>query len=372
MRSHLRIGRLLGVPIGVNIWVFAIAAVLAFSLATLSLPSIAPGHPDSAYWFAAVLGVFGFLGSLVTHELGHSWVAQRNDVQVVEITLWLFGGVAKLEGDADDPGSEFRIALAGPFMSLVTGLVVAGAAWVTDRLGGSAVLVALLIWLAVINGILAVSNLLPAFPLDGGRILRAMLWRRMGAKIPATHVAALWGQILAVALAVVGLWVALNPSVYSGLWLIAIGIFLFVAARSQWKSSEPQPHVLETTVGEVSRALPSALGSGATVADVEQALLQHPLAPLVPLIDDRGTLSAMASHTGVGRIPPAQRRVVPATSISEPIMSLPKVNPDDSVQAVLDRLGTGVAWWALVPASDGTIRALLSTDLDRVLETARG
>ncbi|MEZ5268163.1 MAG: site-2 protease family protein [Microthrixaceae bacterium] len=129
MRSHLTLGRLFGVPIGINLWVMAVAAVLAVSLAQISLPNIAPDHPRSAYWFAGVVGVAGFLASLVAHEVGHSWVAQRNNVRVREITLWLFGGVAKLEGDADDPGSEFRIALAGPAMSALCSLVLAGAAW---------------------------------------------------------------------------------------------------------------------------------------------------------------------------------------------------------------------------------------------------
>ena len=124
-------------------------------------------------------------------------MAQRNRVRVAEITLWFFGGVAKLEGDADDPGAEFRIALAGPAMSALTALA-AGAR--PGPAGGSAPRrSSWACWCGCprINTVLAVSNLLPAFPLDGGRILRAVLWRRMARKIRATRVAALWGQILA-------------------------------------------------------------------------------------------------------------------------------------------------------------------------------
>jgi Zn-dependent protease len=178
MRTHLRLGRLLGVPIGINISVVLVALLLAVSLAMVSLPNMAPGHPRSAYWFAAVLGVLAFLGSLVAHEMGHSYVAIRNDVRVREVTLWLFGGVAKLEGDADDPRAEFRIAAAGPAMSALSSAVAGGLAWSVWRLDGSRVLFALLIWLVVINAVLAVSNLIPAFPLDGGRILRAVAPQR--------------------------------------------------------------------------------------------------------------------------------------------------------------------------------------------------
>jgi Zn-dependent protease len=370
MKSHLTLGRLLGVPVGVNIWVFAVAAVLALSLAEASLPAIAPGNPTSAYWFAAVIGVLGFLGSLVAHELGHSWVAQRNGVSVVEITLWLFGGVAKLEGDADDPGAEFRIALAGPAMSLVSGLACAALAWGTWAAGGSEVLVALLGWLAGINAVLAVSNLLPAFPLDGGRVLRAVLWRRKGRKRPATRLAAAWGQGLSVALAVAGAVLAIRVSVWSGLWIVALSLFLFVAARAQWADAGADPSVLGRTAGEVVRSLPRPLPANATVADVADALATLPDAPLVPLTDASGAITAMATRDAVGRIPPAHRRAVPATSISEPLVGLPRVSAAETVHGVVSRFGQGSSWWALVIGHDGSMGALLSSDVDVLVEAA--
>lgn len=372
MRSHVTLGRLFGVPIGVNGWVLVISCVLAWSLASVSLPAIAPAHPDSAYWFAGVVGVAGFLGSLVLHELGHSWVAQRNDVAVLEITLWLFGGVAKLEGDADNPGAEFRIALAGPFMSAVTAGLCAALAWGTWRVDGSEVMFGLLVWLAGINIVLAVSNLLPAFPLDGGRILRAVLWRRYSRKIRATRVAALWGQILAGAMAAASVWLIVSVSIWSGLWILALSLFLFVAARAEWSASAPAPSLLELPVSQVRRPLPNPLGPTATVADVESALAVDPAAPLVPLSDARATVSAMVTRDGIGRIPPAQRPVVPATSVAEPLVSLPRVSSVESVSTVLGRLGEGTAWWALVVDGDGSMGALLSTDVADLLEVARG
>ncbi|MCP4436752.1 MAG: site-2 protease family protein [Actinomycetia bacterium] len=372
MRSHLTLGRLFGVPIGVNGWVFVIAIVLAWSLASVSLPSIAPAHPDSAYWFAGIVGVVAFLGSLVLHELGHSWVAQRNDVEVAEITLWLFGGVAKLEGDADNPGAEFRIALAGPAMSALTALVAGVLAWGVRQVDGSEVMFGLLVWLSGINAVLAVSNLLPAFPLDGGRILRAVLWRRMQRKIRATRVAALWGQILAGAMGAVGLWLTIRVSVWSGLWILALSLFLFVAARSEWAASAPAPTLLEMPVSRVRRPLPVPLGPTATVADAEAALARDSQAPLVPLTDRRATVSAMVTRDAIGRIPPAQRSAVPATSVAESLVTLPRVSPGESVSTVLGRLGDGRQWWALVVDGDGSMGALLSSDVDVLLEAARG
>ncbi len=372
MRSHLTLGRLFGVPIGINLWVMLIAVVLAVSLAEISLPAIAPDHPGSAYWFAGVVGVAGFLASLVAHEVGHSWVAQRNHVKVREITLWLFGGVAKLEGDADDPGSEFRIALAGPAMSALCCLVLAGAAWGTWRVDGSEVLLGLLIWLSAINAVLAVSNLIPAFPLDGGRILRAVLWRRMGRKIRATRVSALWGQILAGVMAAASIWVMINAAVWSGMWILALSLFLFVAARAEWAGAAPAPELLEMTAADLRRDLPSPLGPTGSVADAEARLAAHPGAPFVPLSDRRNSVTALVTRDAISRIPPAQRQVVPATSVAEPLVTLPRVDPAETVRGVVDRLGAGRSWWALVVDREGNLGALVSTDVDGLMEVAAG
>ena len=275
MRTHLRLGRLIGVPIGINWGVLLVSVLLAFSLAEASLPAVAPDHPTSAYWFAAIVGVVAFLVSLVGHELGHSYIAKRNGVNVVEITLWLFGGVAKLEGDADDPGAEFRIALAGPVMSLVCAVVAGGFAWLVEDLGGSRVLVGLLIWLSAINVVLAVSNLIPAFPLDGGRMLRAVLWRRSTHKRRATRQASLIGQLLAGVMIVGAVVLAVRSSLWSGVWLIALGLFLLVAARSEWNAAAAQPELMLAPVGDLARSLPTPLGPRASVADVEGALDAH-------------------------------------------------------------------------------------------------
>ena len=370
MRTHLRLGRLIGVPIGINWGVLLVSVLLAFSLAEASLPAVAPDHPTSAYWFAAIVGVVAFLVSLVGHELGHSYIAKRNGVNVVEITLWLFGGVAKLEGDADDPGAEFRIALAGPVMSLVCAVVAGGFAWLVEDLDGSRVLVGLLIWLSAINVVLAVSNLIPAFPLDGGRMLRAVLWRRSTHKRRATRQASLIGQLLAGVMIVGAVVLAVRSSLWSGAWLVALGLFLLVAARSEWNAAAAQPELMLAPVGDFARSLPTPLGPRASVADVEGALMRTPGAVFVPLIDDKNQITELVTRDAVARIPPAQRAVVPAISLAEPLRSLPRVSPGESVDTVLTRLGQGETWWALV--SDGTAlhSVLCSADVDAVLEAA--
>ena len=370
MRTHLRIGRLLGVPIGLNWGVVAVSVLLAISLAELSLPGIAPRHPTSAYWFGAVLGVIGFLVSLVGHELGHSYVAKRNGVHVVEITLWLFGGVAKLEGDADDPGAEFRIAAAGPAMSMVMAVIAGIAAWGVDRFHGSEVLVGLTIWLAAINVVLAVSNLLPAFPLDGGRMLRAVLWRRSGRKRTATRLAALIGQVLAAALVALAVGLLIWGDRWSGAWILALGAFLFVAARSQWQSAADQPELLVHPVDILKRPIPPPMAPDASVAEVERLFDGQPSVVFVPVLDDSGGVGSLVTRGAVQRIPPAQRGVVPIRSLSEPLVSLPRVHPTETVEAVVGRLGRGRSWWALVVDGHGVEGVLVSDDVDVLLDLA--
>lgn len=370
MRTHLRLGRLLGVPIGLNGGVVVVCVLLAVSLAQVSLPLAAPDHPGSAYWFAAVIGVLAFLASLTIHELGHSYVALRNDVQVEEITLWLFGGVAKLARDADDAGAEFRIAAAGPAMSLVAAMGFAGGFWLVEYWEGSRVFSALLLWLSAINVVLAVSNLLPAFPLDGGRMLRAVLWRRSGRKLLATRRASLLGQVLAGVLVVLALAAMRWWTFWSGLWTMVLAVFLLVAARAEWLHSAPRPELLHCEVAGLGRVLPRPLAHGASVAELERTLRSHPGVPLVPVYDLHGQVSSWVAGDAVMRVPPAQRSVVPISSLVEPLWSLPRVRPDESVQQVLERLGTGRYWRAVVSDGSSVSGVLCSEDVERVVELA--
>jgi Zn-dependent protease len=297
-------------------------------------------------------------------------VARRNGVRVVEITLWLFGGVAKLEGDADDPGAEFRIAAAGPAMSAVSAVVAGVAAWGVDRADGSTVLVSLLVWLAAINVVLAVSNLLPAFPLDGGRMLRAMLWRRSRRKLPATRRASLIGQVLAAVLVLGGVALMVWFELWTGIWTAALGVFLLVAARSEWSASAARPELLRQPARDYGRRLPQPLGPRSTVAELERVLAAHPDALLVPVVDDAGHVSGLVARDALARIPPAQRPVVPARSLAEPVWSLPRVDPAEPVADVLTRLGEGRSWWALLVNGNGVEGVLCSDDVEVVVEHA--
>lgn len=175
MNESLHFGRIAGIRIGANWSLLLIFFLIAWSLAAVLLPAAAPGFTGGGYWFFALLTATAFYASLLAHELSHAFVARHHGVSVKGIVLWLFGGVAQLEGDTPDARAELQVAAAGPAMSLGIAAVAAVLAWFLDLIGASPLMVAAVSWLAGINALLAAFNLLPAFPLDGGRILRAYL-----------------------------------------------------------------------------------------------------------------------------------------------------------------------------------------------------
>jgi Zn-dependent protease len=234
MNESVHFGRIRGIRIGANWSLLPIFVMIAWSLAVVLLPAAAPGFSGVGYWAVALLTTCAFYAGLLAHELSHAFVAERHGVSVKGIVLWLFGGVAQLEGDTPRAPSELRLAAAGPATSLGIAAIAAAIAWLLAAIGASSLMVAAVWWLAGINALLAAFNLLPAFPLDGGRILRALLWRRWSDRVRATAVAAKVGLIAGYGLIGVGILEFLaGGGALGGVWLAVIGWFITVAARQQ-------------------------------------------------------------------------------------------------------------------------------------------
>ncbi|MFV0259357.1 MAG: site-2 protease family protein [Acidimicrobiales bacterium] len=231
MRPTVRLGRVASVPIGLHWSILLIAAVVVSGLAGTILPSIAPGYGSALYLIAALSGGVAFLASIAAHELGHAVVARREEGPVQGITLFALGGVASMGSEASTPGGAARIAAAGPAVSVGLALGGAGVAYGLAALGTPALIVAAVAWLAVVNGGLALFNLLPVLPLDGGRILQALLWRRSGDRTQATISAARVGRLGGWAIVLLGLWELTRTG--AGLWTVMIGGFVIIAARSE-------------------------------------------------------------------------------------------------------------------------------------------
>jgi Zn-dependent protease/CBS domain-containing protein len=224
------LGRIAGIRIGVNWSWLVVFALIVWTLASGIFPETNPGLGDRTYAAMAVVAAVLFFASLVLHEYGHALTAQREGMEIEGITLWLFGGVARFKGMFPSAGAEFRIAVAGPLVSLVLGLLFVLLAWagnLPEAVDGVSA------WLGYINLTLLVFNLLPALPLDGGRILRSALWRVRGSFTWATRIAAAIGRAFGYLFIAAGLALLIFQGSFSGAWLAFMGWFLLQAAGAE-------------------------------------------------------------------------------------------------------------------------------------------
>lgn len=231
MRPTIRLGTISGIDIGLHWSILAIGFIIVSALTGTVLPGLVPGLTGGAYFMAALATAVLFLGSIVAHELGHSIVAQRNDIAVRGITLFALGGVAALEREPDDPGAAARIALAGPAVSVAIGVAALAASSLIGSLGFGALTTAAVFWLGIINLVLAAFNMIPALPLDGGRVLQAVLWKRSGERHQATISAANLGRWFGWAIVALGVWQFTQTG--SGLWTALIGWFVIMSAKAE-------------------------------------------------------------------------------------------------------------------------------------------
>lgn len=230
MNPSFEVGRIAGIRIGINWSWLVVFALIVWSLATAIFPDQNPGLSDGTYTAMALVAAVVFFASLTAHELGHALQARRDGMEIEGITLWLFGGVARFKGMFPSAGAEFRIAVAGPAVSLVLGV----AFFLASRLSGLPEAVdGVLFWLGTINLILLVFNLLPALPLDGGRVLRSVIWWLRGDFASATRISASIGRGFGFAFIAGGIGMTIFANAVSGLWLAFIGWFLLTAASSE-------------------------------------------------------------------------------------------------------------------------------------------
>lgn len=307
-RTTLRLGRLAGVPIGIQPLWLVIVGLLTYSLGSNYFPAQDPGLSSGAAFTLGLLSALTLFAGILLHELGHAVVARRRGVQVEEIDLWLLGGVSRLHGEPKAPGDELRFALAGPAVTAAL-LAIFAAARVT--FGG--VLPdwarALLDYQVYVSAMILGFNLLPAFPLDGGRVARALLWRRSGDRERSTDQAAAIGRAFGIGLIVFGVLTFASAGV-GGLWLALIGGFLFVAGKAEAQQLHVQHALTGVTAAELMSApVITVPGSATLESTVESGFVAH-LYGALPVVDEAGRVIGLLSLRGVRAIPAARRASV--------------------------------------------------------------
>jgi len=309
-----------------------------------------------------------YIGSLLAHELAHSLVARRNGLEVEGITLWLLGGVSRLQGEVAGPGAEIRVAGVGPLVSLVLGAVFMLVAWLLHAAGVGGVVVAALAWLGGINLLLAVFNVIPAAPLDGGRLLRAVLWRITGDRFKAAVWSARSGQVFGWALVVVAAYLVLVRRQYNWLWFAFVGWFLISAATAEGQQAMVQSRLRTIAVREIMTAHPVTVPGSATVAwFLDDYLPWHRHSAFPVEADDGPTVGLVTVHR-INQVPAAERGRTTLRDIACPLSDVARATPDEPVADVLPRLNACSENRALVFA-DGHLAGIVSSaDISRALE----
>lgn len=368
MRQTLRLGRVAGIQIGANAGVLVIVAILVVGLAAAQFPAAEPGRGGGAYLLAAAVTVVLFLASLLAHELAHALVAQANGVRVETITLWLLGGVAQLRGRLRTPRAELAVAVVGPLTSLLLG----GVFWLVRvglaAAGADRLVVAAASYLALVNVLLAVFNLLPAAPLDGGRVLRAAVWRATGDEVRSAIVASQAGRALGYALIVLGVAVVLLTPGLGGLWWALIGWFLVHAASAEEEHARLSRRLGGVRVGEVMARDPVTVPPQATVAEVVDTHVLRYRFSTYPLTDEAGRLVGLATLNRIRAVAPDERGRTRLIDVACPPEQVPTARADEPLLDLLPRLaGCSDGRAVVVDAADRVVGIVSPSDISRAL-----
>ena len=334
--GSLRIFRIAGIDVYVHVSWLVIFALLTWSLAEGYYPPVLPGVSVAQAWLLGAASAILLFASVLVHELAHSLVARGQGIEADSITLFLFGGISSLRTDAPRASTEFVVAAVGPLTSFVLAVIC----FVAGSFAGEPRLAALLGYLALINALLGGFNLIPGFPLDGGRVLRALVWQLTGDMRRGLEVAVGAGQLVGYGFMAWGVVQVLGGDPFSGIWIAVIGWFLQGAGAAQLRQVRSEQHLGGVTVRAVMRPDTSAVAPNTSV----EALIEEYLLPgnrrAVPVVAD-GRLVGMVSLSDIQGVPAAQRAVTRVADVMGGRQSVVTVAPEAPLAQALQAMGAG-------------------------------
>jgi Zn-dependent protease/CBS domain-containing protein len=366
LSGNISLGRIGGVEVRVNWSWLIVLALIVWTLADGVFPSQNPGLSGDTHLAMAVVAALLFFASILLHELGHAWEARREGLEVDGITLWLFGGVSQFKGGFPSAGAEFRIAIAGPLVSLILGVVfvliaIAGLPSAVDGVAA---------WLGYINLALLVFNLIPALPLDGGRVLRAALWQSRGDLGWATRVGTDIGRVFGYLFIGLGVAMFIFQGSFSGAWLAFIGWFLLQAATAEARYIATEAALHGLRVRDLMVRDPVTVDGNLTVGQFMDEVARSRRFTTYPVVDGGRPIGLLAFGS-VAALPRSEwdsRRVREAML---PLERVPLLTEDETAIDALTALSSPTSNRGLV-VEDGHLAGLLSiTDLTRALELRR-
>jgi Zn-dependent protease/CBS domain-containing protein len=334
LKNKVTLFRIAGFKVEADASWLIIAVLVAWSLASGLFPSYFDGLQTYAYWIMGVIGAIGLFAGIVLHELSHSLVARRLGIPIQGITLWIFGGVAHMEEVPPNPQAELSMAIAGPLASITLGAAFWGLHVLGSQTGFPVTIQALTWYLWRINIILGVFNLVPAFPLDGGRILRAGLWKWKNNIVSATRIASIIGSGFAFVLMFLGFLFMFRGGIVAGIWWIVIGIFLRFASRSSYLrilmthalSGEPVRRFMKTN--------PVTVNENITVGELVEDFIYAHHYKMFPVVSS-GHLSGCVSTREVKEVPREYWHTTRVSDIAGKCNESNTITPDEDASRAL-------------------------------------
>jgi Zn-dependent protease len=367
MRDTVRLGRIIGVPIGLNWSLMVIIGVFAFGLAQNRFPADAPGYGHEVYILAGALTAIALLAAVLLHELGHAVVARRSGLEVEGITLSWMGGVTRIVGDTATPGREFGVAAIGPLVSFTIGVLLWGVRALAQGAGVGRLTVSALGWLALINVVLAVFNLLPASPLDGGRILHAAIWTVTRDRWRAARAASWAGIVLATLTITLGAYdfVARRDGI-DGVLLAVLGWWILAAARSEDRQAIVRRALDGVLVHHVMHPVSAAPGWITTSELASRFVNAHP--DTVWLLERWGGdgYSGVVSGDAIRHLPHPWDGLR-VDSVAVPVEAAAAATPYEEVLTALER--TQGLQVLLVVEGERTVGAVLPADIEQLVRS---
>jgi Zn-dependent protease len=371
MRGTLSLGRWAGIPVSANLSVLVIVLLVAAGLGFGTFPIIHPDRPGWMYLLAGVTAGLLLLVSILVHELAHALVARGNGIEVEGITLWLLGGVSQLRGAPRTPRVDLLVAVVGPLASVAVAIAFGLLSVASAATIGPGLITTMLAYLAVINLILAGFNLLPAAPLDGGRVLRAALWWWSEKQNWAAVTAARVGRYFGVALIVLGIAATLMLGWFSGLWMALIGWFLVTAAQAEERGALLGGQLKGVLVQEVmSQPAVTAAPSTTVATFIDEVVLRQRFSTY-PLVDDSGRLTGLTTLNRIRQVSPEQRESTRLADIACPVGEVPTTHPEEPLVDLLPRMSGCADGRAVVLDSEERVLAVVSpSDVSRAAARA--
>lgn len=365
-----RLGSILGFEIRIDYSWFLIFFLILWTLTVGVFPSSYPGLDGAVYLGMGLAGTLLFFASLLAHELSHSVVARRKGIPVEGITLFIFGGMAHTRMEFEEPGDEFQIAGVGPLSSLVIAGLFYLIGWLGAQLGWSVAVTGVAAYLALINVALAVFNLLPGFPLDGGRLFRAAVWRVTGDLRKATRWASAGGKVLGYLLMLLGLLQLFAGAFVGGLWMILIGWFVRIAAEASLVQFLLRRSLEGVRAGDAMTPDPATVPPHVTLQEFLEDYVFQGRHQSYPVVEDGAPLGIITLE----RVKQVPREEWPRRTVAEAMVPAENgvvVQPEESMASVLDKLGESRARRVLVTRGGRLVGIITQSDITRWLERMR-